>query len=506
MPSGPLLSVVVPTRNEAANAPVLVRRLAAALAGVDFEICFVDDSDDSTPAILEELATEFRDRVRSRVRAPGERRGGLSTAVVTGLRMAAGRYVCVMDADLQHPPETVPEMLAVAQAGADLVVASRHVAGGHPGGLDGWGRRLVSRAATRLARVLFSEARRSTDPLSGFFLCHRALVDGVEFRPVGFKVLLELLVLLPGVEVREVPLRFASRAEGTSKASVGQGLQYLRHLRSLVLEVQGSARTWKFALVGASGLIVFLPLLAILAGPAGLPVLVAFLPAFVAALAWNTALNRLWTFADLRRHGDRPLAYLSTGLLAGIPMFGLYALLAGLLGWAPAAAGAVSVPAAGMVNGLANRPLVRRAPSLWARVVADRGAQATLERLATQIGADRVYITSVDRPRDADDLTGAIVGGAIRRRQAIVVTEAASYRPQRRTNVAAMSLIVVPVVADGTVLAAVVCERRAPHGFVQADLEAVTSAVHRLSVEMPAALGAGPAPVAAATAVGELRP
>ena len=127
-----------------------------------------------------------------------------------------------------------------------------------------------------LDRSLFTEARRSTDPLSGFFLCRRALVDGIEFRPVGFKILLELLVLLPReVRVEDVPLQFMRRERGSSKASARQGLLYLRHLRSLFLDVKGSARRWKFGLVGLSGVAVFLPLLALLSDVAHLPSLLA---------------------------------------------------------------------------------------------------------------------------------------------------------------------------------------------------------------------------------------
>ena len=149
-------------------------------------------------------------------------------------------------------------------------MASRYAPGGSHEGLGTPVRRLVSREATVLARLLFKEARQSSDPLSGFFLCRRALIDGIEFRPVGFKILLELLVCVPDLRVVDVPVTQATRAEGVSKATARQGLLYLRHLRSLFFDVPGSARVWKFGLVGLSGLCVFLPVLAILIGIAGL--------------------------------------------------------------------------------------------------------------------------------------------------------------------------------------------------------------------------------------------
>ncbi len=208
--AAPVVSVVIPTRNEAANIGPLVGRINAALADTAFELCFVDDSDDSTAELLIELA-HADPSVRCLLRQGADRKGGLSTAVVAGLRMARGRYACVMDADLQHPPELVPVLLAEAERGADLVVASRYAPGGSHEGLSGVVRRLVSRAATLVARLLFSEARQSSDPLSGFFLCRRALIDGIEFRPVGFKILLELLVCMPELRVVDVPMTQAAR-------------------------------------------------------------------------------------------------------------------------------------------------------------------------------------------------------------------------------------------------------------------------------------------------------
>ena len=146
----PRLSVVIPTRNEAESLAALWARLETSLAGIGAEVCFVDDSDDVTPARLTALQAAHPE-VRCLLRTGAERAGGLSTAVVAGLHMARGDLVCVMDADLQHPPELIPEMLAAAEAGADLVVASRYVSGGSAGGLAGLARHLVSRGSGLVA-------------------------------------------------------------------------------------------------------------------------------------------------------------------------------------------------------------------------------------------------------------------------------------------------------------------------------------------------------------------
>lgn len=476
----PTLSVVVPTRNEAENAPLLVAGILEALPEVDLEICFVDDSTDDTPAVLSHLADEHPGAVRFVHREGDDAAGGLSTAVIAGLRLARGRYVCVMDADLQHPPATIARMLAAAEGGADLVVASRYMAGGSVSGLDSAVRRVVSRNATRLARLLFHEARRSHDPLSGFFLCRRALVDGVEFRPVGFKILLELLVLLPGVRVVDVPMQFGERRHGASKASIGQGLQYLRHLRSLVLDVRGSARGWKFGLVGLSGLAVFLLLLWVLAGPVGLPDLVAFLPAFAISLTQNTVLNRLWTFADIRQRGaDRGVrGYLGRALLSGGFMFGVYAALVAA-GLRALPAGAIAALTSMLANGLLNLPAVRSQHRDWLRIAADRGVLASLERLAERIGADRAYVAPLG-PGDNSEL----VARAARSRQALLLVEAPSYRPQRRTNVEGRSRLVVPIVREGAVVGALVAERRSPRAFSHRDLDEAAAAVEQMGASL----------------------
>ena len=498
MPEAPLLSVVIPTRNEVANLPILVERLSAALTGVQAELCFVDDSDDDTGAQLERLASASGGAVRCRLRRGAERAGGLSTAVVAGLRMALGTYVCVMDADLQHPPELIPTMLAAATGGAGVVVASRYVRGGSRGGLDGAGRRLVSRTATAVARGLFTEARRSADPLSGFFLCRRTLADGIEFRPVGFKILLELLVLLPReVRVVDVPLRFMPREQGTSKASARQGLLYLSHLRSLFLDVKGSARRWKFALVGTSGLLVFLSLLALLSGPLRLSPLLAVLPAFAVALGWNTALNRLWTYADLRRRagGGGLAAYLRGAVISGVLMCSTYALLIEA-GRPVVLAGAVAAVVAMLANGALNWPVVRRPPTAWTDVAVNGGVQAALARLATAVGGDRAYLLPADRRAADGAVPGALLSRVVTSHRPALWTEAASHRPQRRTNIQVSSTLLLPVVRGDEVLAVVVCERRAPSGFDDVALETATRAVDGLVAvldELDGALPMAPA-------------
>src|SRR3954469_19817658 len=225
----PLLTLVIPTRNEARNVPRLVRELKESLSGVDYRVVFVDDSTDETPEVIRDLCEENEQIVLIR-REKTEQGGGLSTAVAAGMDAVVNEsaYTCVMDADLQHPPRKVREMLEKAHAsGADVVVASRYARGGSYAGLPGPVRKGISVGSKYLAQIVFKEARKTSDPMTGFFLVKNAAISGIQFRPTGFKILLEILVCTPELTVTEVPLSFQTRNAGVSKANIGQGLEYL---------------------------------------------------------------------------------------------------------------------------------------------------------------------------------------------------------------------------------------------------------------------------------------
>jgi dolichol-phosphate mannosyltransferase len=241
------LTVVVPTRNEAGNIDLLIDRLGAALAGWAAELLVVDDSDDDTPRrVLRRAEAGRTEGLALRVlhRAPGARAGGLGTAVVLGLAEARGRWVVVMDGDLQHPPELVPELVAAGRrTNADIVVASRHVTGGDAGGLDGAARAAVSGAATRLAQAAFPRRLGGiSDPMSGFFAVRPAALELDQLRPDGFKILLEILVRTPRLRTHEVGFAFAPRHAGDSKASAKEGLRFARHVVRLLATRRREAR------------------------------------------------------------------------------------------------------------------------------------------------------------------------------------------------------------------------------------------------------------------------
>jgi dolichol-phosphate mannosyltransferase len=239
-PQTPLISLVIPTFNEAANIAELLARLTDAIpAQLPAEVIFVDDSTDDTPAVIAEAARSCRLAVSVMHRDVPE--GGLGGAVTMGLRAAAAHWIVVMDADLQHPPTLVPALVAAGQrAEADLVVATRYGGGGSRDGLDGGFRRLASGGTTFLAKTVFLRHLRGvSDPMSGFFAVRAAALDTSVLRPLGYKILLELIVRCRIRKVTEVPYEFQDRFAGQSKANLGEGLRFLRHL--LVLRFGGIA-------------------------------------------------------------------------------------------------------------------------------------------------------------------------------------------------------------------------------------------------------------------------
>jgi dolichol-phosphate mannosyltransferase len=178
-------------------------------------------------------------------RAPEERLGGLGGAVQAGLATVTAPWTVVMDGDLQHPPERVADLLAAAEGGADLVVASRYCGNGSAKGLSSRARSVGSSGATRLARLLFPRILAPvTDPMSGFFAVRTAAVNPTALRPLGFKILLEVLIRIPRLQVTEVPFEFAERQAGKSKASWQEMARYLRQLVTLRVATFGRMPGW----------------------------------------------------------------------------------------------------------------------------------------------------------------------------------------------------------------------------------------------------------------------
>lgn len=229
------LSVIVPTYNEVENVRPLCERLFKAMkgAGLTAEMLIVDDESpgsNQTEEIVKELAKEGHPvRIHCRKRSEGR---GLSSAVLLGFSKATYRTILCMDADLQHEPESVPDVAGpVLQGEAEFSVGSRHVEGGGVGFEWSAFRRVVSRGATLLAWFV----ARSTDPMSGFFCTRKEVLQrGVaRVNPIGFKIGLEIMVRCECNPVQDVAITFQERNAGESKLSAKQYKLYVEQLASL---------------------------------------------------------------------------------------------------------------------------------------------------------------------------------------------------------------------------------------------------------------------------------
>lgn len=299
------VSLVIPTRNEAGNIRALIARIERVTSGVSAEIIFVDDSTDDTPEVILDVSERSRIPVVLIHRPADERGNGLGGAVVAGIRAARGEWVCVMDADLQHPPELIPKLLRSALEGkAEVVVASRYAGSGEADGLGSL-RLAASKLCTFVARFLFPRRLQNvSDPLSGFFLVRREAIDPDRLQPRGFKILFEILLRFPHLAVAEIPFSFQVRYSGETKASAREGLRYLNLLLSLRF---GGAfrRLGRFGVVGASGIIVNMVLLAALTDIGGLYYLLSAVVATQGSTLWNFAFTESWVFGERFRGRGR---------------------------------------------------------------------------------------------------------------------------------------------------------------------------------------------------------
>ncbi len=221
-----ILSVILPTFNEARNIARIIAALAKVLSdgAIEGEVIVVDDdSPDGTARIASGLSESCPVSVRVRT---GTR--GLSRAVIEGFGLARGDVCVVMDADLSHPVERIPDLIAPIREGTcDIVVGSRYMTGG--GAPDWpWRRKLFSRAAGLLARGVIP----LSDPTSGFMAVRKDTLRGIELDPLGWKIVLEVVVRSKA-RVREIPIVFRDRTQGQSKFGVRAQVDYLRQLRRL---------------------------------------------------------------------------------------------------------------------------------------------------------------------------------------------------------------------------------------------------------------------------------
>ena len=297
----PVLSVIVPTFNERENIRELVQRLSVVLAGIAWEVIFVDDdSPDGTAALVREIARQdSRVRVLHRV---GRR--GLSTACVEGMLASSAPYLAVMDGDLQHDERILPALLrGVKDDGFDIAIGSRYVKGG---GLGQWAgdRQLASRFATGVSRLVLKAAVQ--DPMSGYFLLRRDVLEGAvhDLSGIGFKILLDLFASSPKpLRFVEVPYEFRTRQAGESKFDTAVLWDFLMMLLDMTLGRYVPIRFIPFALVGGAGVFVHLLVLWLVFDLGGARFAVGQTVAAVVAMTFNFFINNVVTYRDRQLRG-----------------------------------------------------------------------------------------------------------------------------------------------------------------------------------------------------------
>ena len=297
----PELAVVVPTYNEAANVAEIVRRVGAALAGIDWELVFVDDdSPDETWRLARCIAQgDRRVRVLQRV---GRR--GLSSACIEGMLATAAPFIAVIDGDLQHDETLLPQMLAVLKGeDLDIVVGSRYVAGGGVGDWDAR-RQSMSRLAGAIGRRLIKADLK--DPMSGFFMLKSGLLqDCVRgLSGVGYKILLDIFASCPQPpRFKELPYEFRLRTAGASKLDKAVLWEYLLMVLQKFLGPLIPIRFIAFSLIGGLGVLVHLAVLWALYRRAGFDFVAGQSAATLVAMTSNFFLNNLLTYRDMRLRG-----------------------------------------------------------------------------------------------------------------------------------------------------------------------------------------------------------
>jgi dolichol-phosphate mannosyltransferase len=299
--AGPELTLVIPTLNERDNIGPLVDLLDAVLEAVSWEVIFVDDdSPDGTAERIREIGRRDR-RVRCLQRLG---RRGLTTACIEGALAASATYIAVMDADMQHDENLLPQMLAMLKSGsADLVVGSRYVAGGGIGGLDA-ARANMSAFATRLSRIICKAE--IADPMSGFFMLRRDVLEGALRRlsGQGFKILLDILASSPrSLRIRELPYNFRERQHGESKLDTLVAWEYMMLIADKLIGHIIPVRFALFAFVGGIGLFIHMSVLWWGLTVAGAAFNMAQTSATIVAMTANFFINNLFTYRDRRLRG-----------------------------------------------------------------------------------------------------------------------------------------------------------------------------------------------------------
>lgn len=308
----PQVSILIPTYNESENIIEFLKSVQKNLPEEIFsEIIVIDDnSPDGTGKIVEEYIRNNGKISENKIFVINRKgKKGLSSAILDGIHQSKGNNILVMDSDFSHPPEIITKMIqTLKNSQCDIVIASRYIKGG---GVTGWPfkRKVMSKVATKIAKK--GLGIKNSDPMSGFFAFKRAVINGIKFDAIGYKMLLEILVKAKGVTVKEIPYTFSNRQVGSSKLSSSIIIDYIKSVWKLYrygkavgeqekrTSVRFLSKAARFYTVGASGVVV--NYFASLYFGSWIPeiwYLHANVIGIIFSMTSNFVLNKIWTFED----------------------------------------------------------------------------------------------------------------------------------------------------------------------------------------------------------------
>ncbi|BFI73313.1 dolichol monophosphate mannose synthase [Nanoarchaeota archaeon] len=284
------LSIIIPTLNEKDNIKELIDRIKNNLKDIDYEIIFVDDG--SNDGTIEEINKYKNNNI---ILIERGRKKGLGSAFLDGLKVSRGKYVVLMDSDLQHPPELLKTMYEKVKD-YDIIIASRYVKGGK---IEDWSliRKIISKSAIFLSHLLLPETKKIKDTMSGYFIIRKDLLNNFNITdPFEYKVLLDILVKIKPEKILEIPYSFKERKKGKSKLNKKIIFIYLKQ----IIKLFSWGQFLKFSIVGLSG--IFVNLFSLYLLYIFLPFYISSFLAIFISIIWNFIWSDIWIFREERKY------------------------------------------------------------------------------------------------------------------------------------------------------------------------------------------------------------
>ncbi|WP_446897191.1 GtrA family protein [Clostridium sp. LBM24168] len=276
-----MVSIIIPTFKRKMNVVKIAEGIRTTVDNVnDYEFIFVDDNMDDTTKYMDRLKYTYKN---IRWLHSGEQED-LATAVASGISISRGSIIVVMDSDLQHSSELLPEMVDDIKNGYDIVIPSRHLSG-------------TSHTAAFVGKFFLKELRNISDPTGGFFAFRREILNGIALSAIGWRILVEILVLGKYTKVKEIPYKFGIKDYDNSNMSFSCWMDYLKHIFNLVRYSVEDRRIFLFAVVGFLGILVNMTFYNIFV-LCGIAVGLSGTFSAIIAMALNFVLNRNITWRD----------------------------------------------------------------------------------------------------------------------------------------------------------------------------------------------------------------